>query len=171
MQEGWLYIKDSGDFVRKLKNIDHSPEDAIMVTADVVDVYPSIPYDAGLEALRKALDNRKTKKISTDDLTRMAELVLENNYFGFNGKVQTQISWTTTDTKFVPSYTCILMDHVETEFLEMQKHRPLVWFRYIDDVFFIWTHDENLSIFLEDLNKFHPNTKFSHEANQESIHF
>ena len=63
------------------------------------------------------------------------------------------------------------MDHVETEFLEMQKHRPLVWFRYIDDVFFIWTHDKILSIFLEDLNKFHPNTKFSHEANQESIHF
>ena len=112
-----------------------------MVTADVVDVCLSIPYDAGLEALRKALDNRKIKKISTDDLTRMAELVLENNYFGFNEKVQTQISWTTIDTKFVPSYTCIFMDHVETEFLEMQKHRPLVWFRYIDDVFFIWTHD------------------------------
>ena len=89
MQEGWLYIKDSGDFIRKLKNIDHIPEDAIMVTADVVDVCLSIPYDAGLEALRKALDNRKIKKISTDDLTRMAELVLENNYFGFNEKVQT----------------------------------------------------------------------------------
>ena len=58
MQEGWSYIKDSGDFIKKLKNIDHIPQDAIMVTADVVSLYPSIPHDAGLKALRKALDNR-----------------------------------------------------------------------------------------------------------------
>ena len=71
MQEGWSYIKDSGDFIKKLKNIDHIPQDAIMVTADVVGLYPSIPHDAGLEALRKALDNRENKKISTDDLTKI----------------------------------------------------------------------------------------------------
>ena len=63
------------------------------------------------------------------------------------------------------------MDQVETEFLETQKHKPLVWFRYIDDVFFIWTHSkEKLSSFLEDSNKLHRNIKFSHEVNEESIH-
>ena len=77
MQEGWSYIKDSGDFIKKLKNIDHIPQDAIMVTADVVGLYPSIPHDAGLEALRKALDNRENKKISTHDLAKMAEFVLK----------------------------------------------------------------------------------------------
>ena len=79
MQEAWSYIKDFGDFIKKLKNIDHIPQDAIMVTADVVGLYPSIPHDAGLEALRKALHNRENKKISTDDLTKMAEFVLKNN--------------------------------------------------------------------------------------------
>ena len=67
---------DSGDFIKKLKNIDHVPQDAIMVTADVVGLYPSIPHDAGLKTLRKSLDNRENKKISTDDLTKMAEFVL-----------------------------------------------------------------------------------------------
>ena len=56
MQEGWSYIKDSGDFIKNPKNIDHIPQDAIIVTADAVGLYPSIPHDAGLEALRKALD-------------------------------------------------------------------------------------------------------------------
>ena len=77
VQEGWSYIKDSGDFIKKLKNIDHFPQDAIMVTADVVSLYPSIPHDAGLLALRKALYNRENKKISTDDLIKMAEFVLK----------------------------------------------------------------------------------------------
>ena len=63
-------------------------------------------------------------------------------------------------------------DQVDTEFLKTQKHKPFVWFRYIDDVFFIWTHGkEKFSLFLEDLNKFYANIKFSHEVNKESIHF
>ena len=36
MQESCFYIKDSGDFIKKMKNIDHIPRDAIMVTVDVV---------------------------------------------------------------------------------------------------------------------------------------
>ena len=67
---------DSGDFIKKFKYIDHVPQDAIMVTADVIGLYPNIPHDAGLKAFRKSLDNRENKKISTDDLTKMAEFVL-----------------------------------------------------------------------------------------------
>ena len=74
MVKGWSCIKDSGDFIKKLKNIDHIPQDAIMVTADVVGLYPSIPHDAGLEALRKALDNRENKKISTHHLAKWLNL-------------------------------------------------------------------------------------------------
>ena len=74
MQEGWSYIKDSGDFVKKLKNIDHIPQDAIMETADVVDLYPSIPHDAGLEALRKALDNRHSKRFQLMTLPKWQNL-------------------------------------------------------------------------------------------------
>ena len=52
MQEIRSYIKNSSDFINKLKNTDHIPQDDIMVTADAVGLYPSIPHDAGLEALR-----------------------------------------------------------------------------------------------------------------------
>ena len=34
------------------------------------------------------------------------------------------------------------MDDIESKFLETQSLQPLIWFRYIDDVFFIWTHGE-----------------------------
>ena len=34
------------------------------------------------------------------------------------------------------------MDDVESKFLETKSLQPLIWFRYIDDVFFIWTHGE-----------------------------
>ena len=69
MLEGWSHIKHSGDFIKKLKNIDYIPQDVIMVIAGAVSLYTSIPHDASLDALRKALDNRENKKISTDNLT------------------------------------------------------------------------------------------------------
>ena len=152
MQSSQLYIKDSGDFIKKIKNIGAIPKDSILVTADVVGLYPSIPHEAGLKALKKALNNRTNKKVSTDDLIKMAKFVLKNNYFEFNGKVKQQISGTAIGTKFTPPYACIFMDEVETSFLETQEMKPLVWFRYIDDVFFIWTRgQEKLDSFLEEL--------------------
>lgn len=30
----------------------------------------------------------------------------------------------------------------ENEFLNLHTDRPLVWFKYINDVFFLWTHIE-----------------------------
>ena len=37
------------------------------------------------------------KKIGTEDLIKMAEFVLKNNYFEFNGKVKQQLSRTTME--------------------------------------------------------------------------
>ena len=58
------------------------------------------------------------------------------------------------------------MDKVEIDFLESLKLKPIVWFRYTDDIFFVWTHGEQeLQRFFQELNKTHPNLKFTHEAN------
>ena len=45
------------------------------------------------------------------------------------------------------------MDEVEIKLLITQELQPLVWFRCIDDIFFIWNHNEDeLNKFLENLN-------------------
>ena len=72
-------IKDTNDFLPKLKNLKKVPNNAI--TADVVGLYPSIPHNEGLEVLKKQLDNFYEKSIPTEDLVKMAEFVLKNNYF------------------------------------------------------------------------------------------
>ena len=76
MQKGKSYIKGSNDFINKIRDISSIPEGSLLVTADVVGLYPSIPHELGLEALKKALDNREVKPIPTKDLVNMAEFVL-----------------------------------------------------------------------------------------------
>ena len=64
------------------------------------------------------------------------------------------------------------MDEVETEFLKTQELEPLVWFRYTDDIFFIWNHSEDeLNKFLENLNKFKSNHKSTYEISKDNINF
>ena len=72
----------------------------------------------------------------------MADFVLKNNFFEFNGEVKQQKCGTAIGTKFAPPCACIFMDEVETEFLKSQELQPFLWLRYIDDIFFIWTHGE-----------------------------
>ena len=90
MQNGASYIKDSNDFKSKIKNID-IPNDALLVTADVVGIYPSIPHEASLSALKEALDKRTRKEIPTENLIKMVEFVLKNNFFEFDTNVYQQI--------------------------------------------------------------------------------
>ena len=59
MQSSWAYIKDSGDFLRKIKQIGNLPENSILVTVDVAGLYPSILHELGLKALEEALEKRE----------------------------------------------------------------------------------------------------------------
>ena len=55
MQDGKSYIRDSGYFLEMIYNISTLQETSLLVTADVVGLYPSIPHQAGLTALKEAL--------------------------------------------------------------------------------------------------------------------
>ena len=174
MQNDWSYIKDSGDFLRKIRNVGNIPENAILVTAEVVGVYPNIPHNAGLKVLiNNMLEAREHNIVSTDNLIKMARFVLENNCFEFNGAVKKQISGTAISTKFAPPYPCIfMMNEPETKFSQTQSLQPLVQLRYIDDIFFIQTHGKGtLKKFLDDLNSFDNNIKFTHEPSKENATF
>ena len=65
--------------------------------------YPSIPHEAGLKALREVLDKRQQHTIPNSELITMADFVLKNNYFEFNGQIKQYISGAAIGTKFAPT--------------------------------------------------------------------
>ena len=88
MKGGRSYVKDTQDLLEKLKHRGKVSYNAFSVTADVVGLYPSIPYEAGLEALYEKLEERVEKKIPSSDLVNMGAFVLKSNYFEFCSKVK-----------------------------------------------------------------------------------
>ena len=64
------------------------------------------------------------------------------------------------------------MAELEEEILSEIELKPYLWWRYIDDIFFLWEYgEEKLKDFIEHLNEKHPTIKFTAEWSQTSINF
>ena len=59
----------------------------------------------------------------------------------------------------------IVIDEMESEFLKSQELQHFLWLRFVNDIFFIWTYgEEKLTQFLNELNDFYSNLKFTYET-------
>ena len=121
-------IKDTDDFIQRIRNIIDLPSDVLLVTFDVVSLYPSIPHDFGLCALKDFLLDRNLPNIVINGIYNMTELVLKKNVFEFNSECFLQTSGTAIGTKMAPAYANIVMSIFERYLLTGSCYKPLVWF-------------------------------------------
>ena len=166
------YIKNTNYFLRKFDALPSLPEDIILCTIDVVSLYPNIPHEDGLVAIRKALDAREDKTIPIDSLTELAELVFKNNVFEQCTSFYKQLRGTAIGTKIAPPYAIIFMGDLEEKRLKDCDKKPLTWWRYKDDIFILLQHgDKKLKNFLEFLNCYHPTIKLTANYSWKEINF
>ena len=105
----------------------------ILFTIDVVGFYPNI-------TLSEFLKLRDNKQISSDTLIELVEIVLKN-IFEFDEKTFKQVTGTKIGTKFAPPYI-LFMAGLEEKILSAFEEKPMIWWRYIDNIFFIWEDGE-----------------------------
>ena len=160
------FVRDTGQFLQKIESINKQrlPNDSILVTMDVSSLYTNIDQEEGAEACFQKLEQRKNKLIPSNLLKSLILLVLKCNAFKFGSNIYQQIMGTSMGTPMAPNYANIFMDKFENEVINTYNQKtgfkPLVWFRYIDDIFFIWTDGHET---LNDFIKY--NQQFS-ESNQ-----
>ena len=63
--------------------------------------------------------------------------------FEFNGDHYLQIAGTAMGTTLAPNYDNLFMDRFERRALDNWNPKPLLWLRFIDDIFMIWPHGED----------------------------
>ena len=105
-------------------------------------------------------------------LLNLLEYVLDNNVFQFNDEIFSQLYGIAMGTKLAPALATIYIGDLEENFIQSREDKPLLWVRYIDDVFMIWTHArEKLDHFLNDLNKLKERIKFTAEISTQACNF
>ena len=64
------------------------------------------------------------------------------------------------------------MAQLEEKILRKPECKPYLWWRYFDDIFFLWEHgEEKLKSFIDNFNKMHLNIKFTADWWKASINF
>ena len=86
------------------------------------------------------MELRDKKQISSETLIELAEIVLKNNFFELDQKTFKQLRGTAIGTKFAPPYAISFMADLEQKILNAFEEKPMISWRYIDDIFFIWEH-------------------------------
>ena len=128
-------MKHTCDFLTQITEIKDLPEDVLLVSFDVVRLYPHIPHEKGIEIMKEFLNQRDVKDISTKGLCDLATIILKNNFFQLGEEVYHQLLGTGIETKFAPTYTNLFMAGLEKMIFENTNFKPLLWFRYLDDIF------------------------------------
>ena len=173
-QQQKSYLKDTTalgiNFIERTK----VPEKALLVSMDVTSLYTNIPQEEGIQTVCKAYVSFYQNKIPipTPLLERALRLILQENSFQFNGKNYLQTHGTAMGTKMAVAFANIFMAKVETDILSQSVIKPLVWKRFIDDIFSLWnvSRDE-ISKFIEQANKHHPTIKFTAEISETETTF
>ena len=69
------------------------------------------------------------------------------NVFRFGKEYYRQLTGTAMGTPMTPNYANLFMDNFEQtlplDFFQQTRLSHLVWFRFIEDVFFIWTGNKD----------------------------
>ena len=63
------------------------PDNSLLCAVDVLGLYPNIPHNEGLEAMRKALDTRQNPSCSTESIVSLGKVVSDDNVFELDGRV------------------------------------------------------------------------------------
>ena len=167
------FVKDTSDFISKVKGTSFKSKDTFLVTLDVSSLYTNIPHEDGVDACKYFLDKgTHVGKLSSDEVARLIKLVLENNHFKCGDNFYLQKMGTAMGSSMAPAYASLFMGKLEEDFLNACALKPTLWLRFLDDIFMIWDHSlEVLHSFINKLNKVHSDIKVTHTISQKSVSF
>ena len=151
------------------------PDVVILVSFDIVNMFPSIDNKKGIDAVRSALISRELLEPSTECIIEGLEICLFNNNSTFAGDHLLQINRTATGDPNSFSYADLAVYPIDQEvFRAIQStYQELMYFgSYRDDYLGLWHGSiEKLYQFFEFLNSLNPDLKFTMEIGNDTICF
>ena len=122
-------------------------------------IIPNIDHKEGTDACSHVLDKRTNQSFPTRVIVKLIQLILKYNVMSFSGPFFHQIKGMAMATLMAVSCANIFMSEFEQRLLhdyeQRYKRKPVLWLRFIDDIFLVWIGDEaTLKSFLKYCNEY-----------------
>lgn len=165
------YLKDTFDFIDKIK-LKPFPANSFLFTIDVESLYTNINTELGLQAVKHIFQQNPDPLRPDKAILKLLEINLTRNDFEFNSELFLQVQGTAMGKKFAPAYANIYMAEWERTLFYRCSSLPLMYYRYLDDIFGIWHHGESsFHHFIDMANAHHTHIKLKSNLHYEHINF
>ena len=164
------YLKDSTEFIKLIESTP-LPPNSILASIDVTSLYTNIPHKDGTESTLYHLKNNPDNYTQPEQhlpevLIELMDIVL------INSNCYLQIQGTAMGTKMAPAYANLFMGKLEIKLKQIGNPHILIWKRFIDDIFVIWTGSKaDFKMYMGNLNKVHETIKFTYELSEIELTF
>ena len=114
--------------------------------------------------------NLFNQKISNKDLFKLLGTATSESSFIFDYLVYKQVDRVAMDSPLGPTLANAFLCHYEKEWLDNCPihFKPVIYKRYVDDIFVLFSSKEHLQLFVDYMNKQHKCLKFTSEAGNDN---
>ena len=109
-------------------------------------------------------------KLSKRDLFKLLETTTSESSFIFDYLLYKQVAGVAVGSPLVPTLANSFLCHYEKEWLDNCPihFKPVIYKRYVDDIFVLFSSKEHLQLFVDYMNKQHKCLKFTSEAENDN---
>lgn len=171
-QVTWV-VPNSMEIVNRLEQFPniHYNRDVKLVTADVISLYTRINLDEAYGVLYEFFVSYELFECTPSSARMIVDLtksVMENNYFMYGKNYYKQICGTAMGCNMAPVFANLFVAAYEWKFIAKQPiEQPNVYFRYLDDVFFVWANSNDLATFKIYMNTWSTSLEFTFNEGDE----
>ena len=137
-----------------------------MVSFDVCSLLTNIPLIETIDIIIKVLFPTLSsifQGFNSASFKRLLELAVMDSHFIFNKKVYKQVDGMAMGSPLGPTFANIFMCYLEKLILDQcpLSFKPIYYRRYVDDTFVLYKEECHAQMFLDFINSFHLNIKFT----------
>ena len=159
-------VMNSFTFSSELNSINSSNK--FMCSFDVKSLFTNIPLIETLEIIQTVLFSNHTQfsVFKKDEFMSLLRLAVLDNIFIFNGDLYKQIDGVAMGSPLGPTLANIFLCYHENKWLTdcPQEFKPLLYRRYVDDLFLLFDNEHQANSFLNYLNNKHHKIEFTFES-------
>ena len=166
-------LTDTNALIAMLRGVELAEDDAVLLsTADVESLYTSIPIADALSAVEERLHACGVDETFLRITVAAIELVLELNFFEFNGRTYHQKRGLAMGTPLAPPVANLFLASLEARLMSGLPP-PTLYVRFLDDILVVQTlsEAEPEDLLWDGLHAMHPDIRLTRESSPCMVDF
>ena len=160
-------VENNKEFLEKLSKHERKDGD-YCISFDVVSLFTNVPLNETIQMIANGVRDSTIPQLNMLNLLKS----VTGGLFQYNKKLYTQIDGVSIGNPLAPSKANFLMGTLETNLFNTEEENdPVIYLRYVDDIFCIFRKDVQFEIFYKKLNNLQKSFNFSYELGRNELEF